>query len=294
MRNKKSLLLAALLLLTVIACDSTPEFEELESGLLFRKIEKGDTTKAQTGDVMNMVMTHTLDDTDSTLYDSGTDPGFFVNPFTGLPPNLQEAFLACSAGDSAQIKMTYQEYTNLTGRPFTPADSAKVVYWNFRVREIANQDVVVERLQAKQMDTDRGIIDEYLVNNNLEANFTDEGIAVVTLESGNGEFPENGDLVKVDYTVRLLDGTLIDTSNEALAKENNVFSAQRPGGYKPYEFTLGNREVIEGWDLGVPSVDKGGKAKLLVPSQYAYGARNSGPIPPNSVLVFDIEVVDFE
>lgn len=291
MKNYNKVLVAGMLL-AALGCNQSPKFVELESGLKFRKVEEGDDTRAKEGDVMNMVMTHTLGD--SVLYDSGSEMGLYLNPMNGLPENLQEAFLKCGIGDSVQIQMSFSEYSELTGRPMDPADSALVVNWNIRVREIDAEQAVVERLQAEQMEKDQAIIDEYLVNNNLEAEKTDDGIAVVTLESGNGEFPKNGDKVKVDYTVRLLDGTLIDTSNEELAKANNVYSPQRPGGYVPYEFTLGNREVIQGWDLGVPKVDKGGKAKLLIPSNLAYGARNTGgPIPPNSVLIFDIEVVDF-
>lgn len=291
MRKVKSVMLAGALLATVFACDSTPEFTELESGLKYRKLNEGSDKRAEEGEIMNVVMTHTLED--SVLYDSGNEPGYFLNPASSLPPNLSEVFKLCGPGDSVQIKMPFAEYAQLTGFPVTAADSSKVVMWNFKVNEIATEQAFVEKFQAEQKEIDKGIIEEYLVNNNLEANYTEEGIAVVTLESGNGEYPENGDLVKVDYAVRLLDGTLVDTSNEQLAQENNVYNAQRE--YKPYEFTLGNREVIQGWDLGVPKVDKGGKAKLLIPSQYAYGARNTGgPIPPNAVLVFDIEVVDFE
>lgn len=292
MRKYRNIIGAGLLVAAIAGCNQSPEFIELESGLKFRKLESGDTTTAQMGDVMNLIMTHTLGDSDSVLYDSGDELGYYMNPFTGLPPNLQEAFLKCNEGDSAQIQMKYSEYAAMTGRPFTPADSAKVVNWNIRVREIENERVVVERIQNEQLEKDQTIIEDYLVNNNLEAQTTEDGIAVVTLESGNGEYPKEGDLVKVNYAVRLLNGTLIDTSNEALAKENNLYNPNRD--YAPYEFTLGRGEVIRGWDLGIPEVDKGGKAKLFIPSSLGYGARNNGgPIPPNSVLMFDIEVVDF-
>ncbi|NVK86261.1 MAG: FKBP-type peptidyl-prolyl cis-trans isomerase [Cytophagia bacterium] len=290
MRTIKGLMLTALVLVTALACNKTPEFIELESGLKYRKLSEGSDKRAGEGDIMNVVMTHTLGD--SVLYDSGNDPGYFLDPATSLPPNLSEVFQLCGPGDSVQIEMAFTEYAGLTGYPVMPEDSTKVIVWNIKVNDVGTEAAFIEKFQAKQRETDRGIIEDYLVNNNLEATTTDEGIAVVTLEAGNGEFPQKGDKVKVDYSVRLLDGTLIDTSDEELAKANDLYYEQRE--YAPYEFTLGNREVIEGWDLGIPKVDKGGKAKLLIPSQYAYGARNDGgPIPPNSVLVFDIEVVDF-
>lgn len=290
MKYIKQLLGVTVLTVLVLACNNTPEFVQMESGLKFRKLVEGDKTRTQADQVMNVVMTHTIND--SILYDSGDEMGYFMNPQVGLPPNLQEIFLQCGIGDSLQIQMSYLEYTEMTGRPFSPADSATVVTWNIKVREIEKESVIVERIQSEQIALEAGIIEEYLVNNNLEANTTDDGIAVVTLEEGDGNFPKAGDLVKVNYAVRLLDGTLIDTSYEALAKENDIYYEER--NYAPYEFTLGNREVIQGWDLAMPYVSKGGKAKLLIPSRHAYGSRNTGgPIPPNSVLVFDVEVVDF-
>ena len=175
MKNYNKVLVAGLML-AALGCNKTPEFVELESGLKFRKLEEGDTTRAHQGDVMNMVMTHTLGD--SVLYDSGSEMGFYVNPMNGLPDNLRDAFLMCGVGDSVQIQMSYPEYASLTGRPLTPADSALVVNWNIRVREIDNEQAVVERLQSEQLDKDQTIIDEYLVNNNLEAEKTEDGIAV--------------------------------------------------------------------------------------------------------------------
>ena len=285
----KKYLPAVALAVALMGCDSTPKYVELESGLKFRKLVKGDTTKAQPTDVINVVMTHV--EGDSVLYDSGSDPGYFVNPSVGLPPNLQEAFLLCSKGDSVQIEMPYTEYATMTGRPVGAADSSKVVTWNIKVREIENEQVVIDRLVGEQLEKDKVKINEYLVNNNLEATETEEGVSVVTLKKGNGKYPASGDKVGVNYVLRLLDGTIIDTSYEELAKENGLYNPNRD--YAPYSFTLGNREVIQGWDVAIPNVDQGGKARLLIPSKLGYGSRNTGgPIPPNSVLVFDVEVVE--
>ena len=61
-----------------------------------------------------------------------------------------------------------------------------------------------------------------------------------------------------------------------------------------YNFTLGNREVIAGWDRGVAGMRVGGQRRLMLPPELAYGASGNGPIPPNTTLVFDIELVNVQ
>jgi FKBP-type peptidyl-prolyl cis-trans isomerase len=64
---------------------------------------------------------------------------------------------------------------------------------------------------------------------------------------------------------------------------------------QPFEFTVGIGQVIKGWDEGLQLLNKGGKAKLIIPSSLAYGSRGAGAaIPPNSPLVFDVEVTDIK
>jgi FKBP-type peptidyl-prolyl cis-trans isomerase len=86
--------------------------------------------------------------------------------------------------------------------------------------------------------------------------------------------------VKVHYTGKLLDGTIFDSSLDS---------------GQPFEFTLGRRAVIEGWDLGIALMNEGGKATLIIPSKLAYKERGAGEvIPPFSPLVFEVELVEAE
>ncbi len=86
--------------------------------------------------------------------------------------------------------------------------------------------------------------------------------------------PTSSSKVFVTYTGKLLSGTQFDQSS-------NVIS-----------FFL--NQVIEGWQIGVPLIKKGGKILLLIPSAYAYGCNGSRSIPPNSVLFFDIDLIDVQ
>ena len=110
------------------------------------------------------------------------------------------------------------------------------------------------------------------------------------IEEGEGEFPQPNQQVSVNYTGKLLNGQVFDTSVEADAREADVYNAGRQ--YQPYQFTLGTGSVIRGWDIGIGLLKRGGKGVLYIPSTLAYGERANGIIPANAILVFNVELVD--
>jgi len=107
---------------------------------------------------------------------------------------------------------------------------------------------------------------------------TESGLKYEDLVVGTGDSPNKGDNVIVHYTGWLEDGTKFDSSVDR---------------GEPFEFPLGMGRVIRGWDEGVASMKIGGKRKLTIPSELGYGARGAGNvIPPNAILVFDVELID--
>lgn len=95
---------------------------------------------------------------------------------------------------------------------------------------------------------------------------------------GAGAEAKAGDKVTVNYTGKFENGTVFDTSV----------------GKQPFTFTLGAGQVIQGWDMGVAGMKVGGKRVLVVGPNLGYGANDYGPIPGNSTLVFEVELLKVE
>ncbi len=108
----------------------------------------------------------------------------------------------------------------------------------------------------------------------------ENGLVMEDVIIGEGAEAERHSIVSVDYTGSLEDGTIFDSSLNP--------------GRGPYRFTLGARQVILGWDQGLLGMKVGGKRKLTIPPALGYGSRNMGPIPPNSVLIFEVELMGVE
>ena len=105
---------------------------------------------------------------------------------------------------------------------------------------------------------------------------TDSGLQYIDVEVGTGESPKPGQMVRVHYTGVLENGTKFDSSVDR---------------NEPFEFPIGQGRVIKGWDEGVLTMKIGGKRKLVIPADLGYGSRGIGPIPPNSTLIFDVELL---
>ena len=102
----------------------------------------------------------------------------------------------------------------------------------------------------------------------------------VDVKLGTGAVAVNGKKVRVHYTGTLTDGTKFDSSVDS---------------GNPFTFTLGQGEVIRGWDMGVAGMKVGGKRKLTIPYPLAYGEHGSPPkIPPKATLIFDVELLGVE
>lgn len=104
----------------------------------------------------------------------------------------------------------------------------------------------------------------------------ENGLQIQDLKMGTGPEVRLGQGLTMHYSGTLEDGTKFDSSYDR---------------GEPFQFVLGAGQVIQGWDLGVQGMKVGGKRKLIIPPVLAYGERGIGPIPPNSTLIFEVELL---
>jgi len=108
---------------------------------------------------------------------------------------------------------------------------------------------------------------------------TASGLTIIEIKEGSGDVAGAGDTVSVHYTGKFANGTKFDSSYDR---------------NQPFEFLLGQHQVIAGWDEGVAGMKVGGKRQLIIPPDLAYGPGGTpdGTIPPNSTLYFDVELLN--
>ena len=119
----------------------------------------------------------------------------------------------------------------------------------------------------------------FFLPNNSNQTMESQSVTYVVedISLGSGALVESGQVLSVHYVGTLSGGEVFDSS-----RARNT----------PFEFTIGSGEVIRGWDEGLIGMRVGGTRRLIIGPDYAYGARQVGPIPPNSTLIFEVEVLD--
>jgi len=130
-----------------------------------------------------------------------------------------------------------------------------------------------DKSASAQLDVDKMAIEDYLAEHNLTAQSTASGLYYIIDNQGTGAQPILSSTVTVKYTGWLLDGTKVD------------------GGTITYPLNV----LIKGWQEGIPLFNEGGNGTLFIPSCLAYGITGAGDnIPPNAVLIFDINLISVE
>ena len=140
--------------------------------------------------------------------------------------------------------------------------------------KMAGAQQVIQNAQLEKMKEEGS---KYLEENKGKegVKVTESGLQYKVLKEGEGDAPTAQDRVKVHYTGKLVDGTVFDSSVE-----------------RGTPATFGVTEVIPGWVEGVQLMSPGAKYEFVIPSEIAYGPRGQGSIPPNAVLVFEVELLE--
>jgi FKBP-type peptidyl-prolyl cis-trans isomerase FkpA len=306
MKNSLLVLLFASFLFASCGGSKTP------SGFEFNLVRKGDGVKVDSGKYLVM----------NFLFKDGKDSVWNDTNKSGLPAVIQnqgknmaegdvvlEVVKMMTKGDSVTFKIPAKKLFEKTFRqPIPPfVDTASVFTFHIGLKDVLNKEQM-DKLQADlvakqnekmmkerntQLSKDTVAIDDYLKAKNITALKTKSGLRYVINQSGKGENVMPGQKAKINYAGYLLNGKYFDTNIEAKARENNIFAEGR--GYTPLEVTVGYRQVIEGWEEAMQLMNKGSKMTVWIPSPMAYGnQKRSEEIVENSILVFDMEMVDIE
>lgn len=281
-----NLLSIAAICLFLIGCKTGGggSYQTSENGLEYRfhKQASADVAKAKLGDYITVDLKYTTPG-DSVLFDTWKNKNplkftFSESLFRGA---LTEGLQMMSEGDSANFLVPVEKLYPNNLPPFLNAgDNLIYTVALKKVQSKAQKEADEKEAAAAQLGIDDEVIKKYMAENGIsDATKTASGLYVITEKAGGAAKPKAGQNVKVHYTGYLLSGKKFDSSVDR---------------GQPFEFPVGQGRVIKGWDEGIPMFGKGGKGTLLIPSPLGYGARGAGrDIPPNSVLKFDIELLDF-
>lgn len=137
----------------------------------------------------------------------------------------------------------------------------------------------IKLVEIKNLEEEYTVIDEYIAQSNISASIEpDYGIRYVIHRTGNNIFPMPGAIISLHYQGELLDGTVFDSSYDRNS---------------PMEFTYGNSGLIPGFESGVGQLHENDSATIFIPPAYGYQDKTAGDgdIPPNSVLIFGLEIL---
>ena len=174
------------------------------------------------------------------------------------------------------------------GKEAKKFDSAAVFNSYFKQKNIIAQEKNTKEGHIK----DRNVTKHFAIKK--ESISTASGLQYTITEKGNGDAVISTNVVKVNYAVYFDDGKLLETSIEATALDNNKLDKQRQvaGKYEPIEARVGETDaMIEGFKEGLRLLKEGDKATLFLPYSLAYGANGGQGVPPNSDLIFEVEIV---
>lgn len=282
---------AALLVAVVAACGKN-RVQVTENGLKYQIHEQEEgNRKGKVGDVLTMHLT-LLNSKDSVLRDTHKEGAPFqmllqVPPFKG---SYEEGLTMLGKGDSATFYVSADSLFTRAMQPLPPGvQKGTDIGIAVKVVNVQSEEEF-RKTQAAAFEKQKGIdaktIEDYVAKNGLtgKAQKTPSGLYYVITKPAAGPMPTRGDVVSVHYEGKLLNGKVFDGSR---------INPQAQG--KPLQLPIGVGQVIPGWDEGVMKLHKGEKATLIIPSALGYGpAGSQGAIPPNSVLLFDIELVDIQ
>ncbi len=267
-------------------------FQSSPSGLEYKIVTKGTgTVNPQAGDFgeLNLIFrigdsmlinTHEMNQQKPVLQQ-------FQAPV--MKGDLMEGLMTMHAGDSVVFRMLMDTLAERSKQPKPPfAKPGDYAVWEVKLVSVKTKEQMEkengEKEQVQAKIDDQLLQDYFKAKGITNAQKTASGLYYVLHKPGTGERPVDGQTATVNYTGQNLQGEKFDSNVDP--QFNHV---------EPFSFGVGQRQVIKGWDEAALLLKKGAQATFYLPSHLAYGDRGAGgQIPPNAILIFDIELLDFK
>jgi len=268
-------------------------YKQTESGLLYKLIRQSKSgNKPAHSDVLTLNLNYALyrgGKNDSILFDSRNIPqkelmAQLIRPaFKG---DIMEGLAMLEVGDSASFITSADSFFLRTAgvKQLPPGihSGDRLIFQAGLKKNSTLAQLEAERAELDSIAKAEEAVNlrKYLFENKITEKPSESGLIIVMTQEGTGETPKAGQKVTVHYTGYLLNGAKFDSSVDR---------------GDPFTFTLGQGQVIRGWDEGIAALKVGSKARLIIPSSIGYGERGAGPnIPPFSSLIFEVELLKAE
>ena len=250
-----------------------PVQKTTESGITYTILTEGDGPRPREGDIVTVHYTGKL--SDGTVFDTSLDtdePVSFTLGSDELIPGWEEGIMLLREGSKASFVIPPSLAYGEEGHG--PVPGGETVSFEVELLRIERPYEPEEVIDDIPEETPEEVAEE--VNDRTK---TPSGVSYVVLEQGDGHRLDEGMIVELHYT-GFLDNdqqTVFDSSHDR---------------EQPLSFILGRKMVIPGWEEALPGMKVGDRLRLWVPYEMAYGKLGRGPIPPETDLIFDIEVLD--
>ncbi len=270
-------LMFVLLAIGMIGCGKKADVVQLDSGVQYANDSLGTGREAKFGDLISIHFKAWIIRDSSKIFEDWSKDS------TRLIASIGNSFdfgqpIKIKLGDSAFIKGVDEAIVGMKkGGLRTIIIPAKKAYGDMGYGPIppnSSLKVVINLLDVKD-----AVVAKAWEIDSTKIMTSKSGLKYVIIQPGMGEKADSADLLTVHYTGFLTNGKIFDSSVE---KD------------EPFKFRLKLQPVIPGWEEGIKLLGKGGKAKLIIPPDLGYGAVPIGSIPPNSTLIFDVEVLDIQ
>lgn len=295
----KRIVFSVVIVVVLLSCIE----KETPGGVKFSVLKKGDGNEIATGKMIlvNMVIHNQKDSMVFSTYDEGSLPLVLPMPDGSMANDNGEygVLKMMTKGDCVTFRLpaktVYSKRRSAVPKNIDPLSQFTFIVqikdvWTIEQAQKYESEEIA-KMQLKQLRTDSILIAEYLKAHIAKVSSTKSGLRYIVHKEGKGEFAKVGNTAYIHYAGFFLNGKIFDTSMAKIAKENDFDNGARN---EPYPVPVGTGQVIQGWDEIIQLMNRGTKLTVYIPSGLAYGFSGRPGIPSNTVLRFDMELVDFK